>query len=201
MKKSALEKVIENGVHFLSEFFPRKSYLYFPLLSASVLWAVRRRKEWKEKILSWKVWLEPDLISTKPDEFILNFFINDKNLSKIYQGEIERMELEPLRKDFARLYPILGLEDPFLSSLFAQELESKDYKKIVKDFEQRVSQAKKDMGSIKDKERLLRGLKSLADEAFSLHLELLSQAKLRKIIADFVKKNIKNRHLMAEKND
>jgi len=74
MGKSSLEKVVEKGIGFLSKIFPLKTYLYFPLLYASFIWAIKRVKEWKEEIFSWKVWLDPDRIEMKPDEFILNFF-------------------------------------------------------------------------------------------------------------------------------
>lgn len=191
MKKSAVEKIVENGVRFLSELFPQKTYLYFPLLSAFIVWAIRRNKEWKEKILSWKVWLVPGFVEAKPDEFILDFFKRNQALNKAYQDEINKAKIESLRMAFGRLYPILGLEDPFLSALFAQELESGDYRKIVEDFEERVSRAKKDIESMKGEERLLEGFNTLADEVLSLPLDLISQANIRKILADLVKKHIK----------
>ena len=84
----------------------------------------------------------------------------------------------------------MGLEDPFLNALFAQELESGEYKKVVKIFKNRVKKAREDIEAVEEN-RLLEGLKAVADEAIGLHLELLSQAKLRKIIADLVKKNSK----------
>ena len=190
MESPSLDKIVDKGISFLSEFFPKNTSLYFPLLSAALVWAIKKSKEWKEKILSWKVWAEPEPIQTKPDEFVLEFFRRHPGLSQSYQVEIQKNEIEPLREAFSSLYPILALEDPFLVALFAQELDSGQYKKIVKEFENRVKKAKEDVESVEEN-RLLEGLKAVADEAIGLHLELLSQAKLRKTIADLVKKSLK----------
>lgn len=190
MESPSLDKIVERGISFLSEFFPKSTSLYFPLLSAGLVWTIKRTKEWKEKILSWKVWAEPEPIQTKPDEFVLEFFRRHPGLSQSYRVEIQKNEIELLREAFSSLYPILALEDPFLVALFAQELDSRQYKKIVKDFKNRIKKAKEDIESVEESP-LLEGLKAVADEAIGLHLELLSQAKLRKIIADLVKKSLK----------
>lgn len=190
MKKSPLEKIVEGGVRFLSEFFPLKTNLYFPLIYSSLVWIIRRTKEWKEKIFSWKVWPDPRFIKAKPDEFVLSFFKNNPALSKTYEDDIKEENLKSLREAFSRLYPIIGLEDPFLSALFLEELESGDFRKVVKEFDRRVTQAKEDIDAIKDKSKLLDGLKKFAGEIVSLNLDLISQAKIQKTIADLIKEQI-----------
>lgn len=192
MGKSSLEKVVEKGIGFLSKIFPLKTYLYFPLLYASFIWAIKRVKEWKEGIFSWKVWLDPDRIEMKPDEFILNFFETTPALNKTYEAEIKKKDLVSLRKNFFRLYPIIGLEDPFLSALFYEELKSGDFEKIVKEFEERVSQAEKDIEAFNGKLKLLEGLKSFANEMISLNLDLFSQDKVQDIFAGLIKKSLMN---------
>ena len=190
MELRSLDKIIRNGIGFLSELFPKDTSLYFPLLSAALVWAIKRTKEWKEKVLSWKVWAEAEPIQTKPDEFVIEFFKHHPGLGQSYQEEVQKRKLKKLREAFSSLYPILGLEDPFLYALFAQELESGEYKKVVKIFKNRVKKAKEDIEAVEEN-RLLEGLKAVADEAVGLNLELLSQAKLRKTIADLIKKNSK----------
>lgn len=186
-KKAALEKIIADGLDFLIKFFPKKTYLYFPLLSASLIWAVKRTRQWKESILSWQVWLDPDIISSKPDEFVMDFFKSSQSLNRTFKEEIEKGDIKTLRKAFISLYPLMGLEDPFLCGLFASELKAGNYRKIVDDFGPRVNRAKKDIEKIKENLDLLEGLKSMAEEALSLNLELLSQAKIRKLTAEIVK--------------
>jgi len=191
MKKTPLEKIVENGIRFLSKIFPLKTYLYFPLLSAALIWGIRRAKEWKKEILSWQVYLDPDRIEVKSNEYILNFFRKHPALNRIYEAEIEKRQLKTLREAFNRIYPILGLEDPFLSALFYEELEENDFKKIVKEFKEKVSSAKKDIETFESKSRLLEGLKTFAHEVVSLNIYLMSEDKVQKAVADLIKKHKK----------
>ena len=74
MADKPVEKVIKNAVKLLREIYPQSTYLYFPLLSTALVWAVRRPKEWEESIFSWQVWPDPDYIKAKPNDFVLDFF-------------------------------------------------------------------------------------------------------------------------------
>ena len=193
MPKSPLEKTVENGISFLTKVFPLKTYLYFPLLNATLFWAIRRAQEWKKEIFSWQVWLDPDRIETKPDEFVLNFFENHTGLNRIYESEIRERNWASLREAFSRLYPILGLEDPFLSALFHEEIESGDYRKIVSGVEEKVNQAEKDIEALEGQPSLLKGLKTFADEMLSLNLDLISQDKVQTVLADLIKKQLEEK--------
>ena len=188
MKKTPLEKIVEKGISFLSKIFPLKSYLHFPLLSAALIWGIRRATAWKKEILSWKVYLDPERIEMKPDEYVLSFFKNHSSLNKIYETEIMSNDMKALREAFNRLYPILGLEDPFLSALFYEELESRDFRKIVEEFEEKVSRAEKDIEAFEGKSRLLEGLKTVAEEAASLSIDLMSEDEVQEVVANTIKK-------------
>jgi hypothetical protein len=97
-------------------------------------------------------------------------------------------DMKALREVFNRLYPILGLEDPFLSALFYEELESRDFRKIVEEFEEKVSRAEKDIEAFEGKSRLLEGLKTVAEEAASLSIDLMSEDKVQEAVANTIKK-------------
>ncbi|NIO49730.1 MAG: hypothetical protein GTN73_09905 [Candidatus Aminicenantes bacterium] len=188
MKKTTLEKIVEKGISFLSKIFPIKSYLHFPLLSAAVFWGIRRATEWKKEILSWQVYLDPERIVMKPYAFVLNFFENHSSLNQIYQTEIMSKDEKALREAFNSLYPILGLEDPFLSALFYEDLKSSDYRKIAEEFKRKVSLAKKDIEAFEGKSRLLEVLETVAEEAASLSLELMSNDEVQDVVANTIKK-------------
>ena len=193
MPKSSLEKTVENGISFLTKVFPLKTYLYFPILNATLFWAIRKAQEWKEEIFSWKVWLDPDRIETKPDGFVLNFFENHTGLNRIYESEIRERDWASLREVFARLYPIFGLEDPFLTALFHEEIESEEYRKIVSGFEEKVSQAKMDIETFEGQPGLLKGLETFAEQMLSLNLDLISQDKVQTVLAGLVKKHLEEK--------
>lgn len=46
MTDKPVEKVIKNAIKLLREIYPQSVYLYFPLLSTALVWAVRRPEEW-----------------------------------------------------------------------------------------------------------------------------------------------------------
>jgi len=188
MKKTTLEKIVEKGISFLSKIFPIKSYLYFPLLSAAIFWGIRRATEWKKEIFSWQVYLDPERIVVKSPKYVLDFFENRAALKKNYEAEIKSNDKDTLREAFNRLYPILGLEDPFLSALFYEELKSRDFRKIVEEFEEKVNRAKDDIEAFEGKSRLLEGLKTVAEEAASLSVELMSKDEVQEVVANTIKK-------------
>ncbi len=193
MAKLSLKEIIESGFSLLAKIFPAQTYLYFPLLNAAFIWAVKRREEWKEKIFSWKVWLDPERLQAKPDEFVLDFFQSQPDLRDTYEREIKRKDSMALREAFSRLYPILGLEDPFLTALFDEQLQSRDFKRIVREFEERVRQAAEDIDSAKDKSQLMKGLEAFAREMASLSLELVSQSEVQNAIVDYIKKRLEEK--------
>lgn len=193
MKQNELEKAVEGGIRFLEKFFPSQTYLYFPLLSSAVIWAIKRPKQWRENILSWKVWPDPGFVAAKPDEFIRHFFRSKPALSRAFDKELERKNTKPLRQAFSSLYPLLGLEDPFLSALFYEELERGDFEKIVEEFEPRVKRAVEDIQAADSHEEFLSGLKSVASELGDLGLDLFSQSKVQKALAEIIKKALEEK--------
>jgi hypothetical protein len=190
MSKKTVETLIARVVSVLTEFFPKQAYLFFPLISAAVIWAVRRPEEWKERIFYWKVWPDPDYVPMKPDAFIVEFFERDDDLAASFEEEIKNKDLEGLRHVFLRLYPLLGLEDPFLAALFRKEIAAKNFKKIVDEFDERVERARADIKAVESRPRFVRALKTVSSELASLGAELLSQAEVQKALEKMVKSRL-----------
>ncbi len=188
MTKKTFEKIVQEGIRFIAQFFPQSSYLYFPLLSAALVWSIESSKEWQEKIFSWEVWLDPSFIKVKSDEFILDFFSDQPDLSQAFAEEIQKRDILTLRKLFYSLYPIVGLEDPFLSGLFLQELESKAYREIVRQYKKRVAQAIADIEAVDDKKRFVEGLEAIARELASFSADMITQTSVQRAIAEIIKK-------------
>jgi len=188
MNNKEIEKIVAKGIDFLGGFLPLKNYLYFPLLSSALIWAIRRPAEWKERILSFEVWLDPDIVEVKPDAFVLDFFESRPKLRKSYDKEIESKDMQILRPAFKSLYPIVGLEDPFLQALFKHELERGEFRAIVLTFEEKAAEAREDIDALEDRSRLIAGLKTLAEELLSLNLHLVSEAQVQKAIIRQLKK-------------
>jgi len=193
MSEKTVESLIERVVSVLAEFFPQQAYLFFPLISAALVWAVRRPDEWKERIFSWKVWPDPDYMPVKPDAFILDFFKTDNDLAASFKEEIKTKKMVELRDAFIRLYPILELEDPFLAALFRKEIAAKNFREIAAEFDGRVSRAREDIAAVENRPRFVQAMKTLSKELASLGAELLSRTEVQKALEKMVKSRLKDK--------
>lgn len=190
MVKKSFEKIVQEGIRFLARFFPQSQYLYFPLLSAALVWAIKSSKEWREKIFSWEVWLDPSFVKIKSDEFIVDFFARHSGLAQDFAREIKKGDMTELRKYFYSLYPIVGLEDPFLSGLFRQELASQDYRAIASQYDERIAQAIVDIETIEEKDRFMEELEAFARQMASLGADMITQTAVQRALADIIKSEI-----------
>jgi hypothetical protein len=190
MAKKSLEIIVQEGIRFLARFFPQSQYLYFPLLSAALVWAIKSSREWRENIFSWEVWLDPSFVEVKPDGFILDFFTHHTGLAHAFDREIKAADMTVLRKHFYYLYPIVGLEDPFLSGLFQQELASQDYRAVVQDYDRRVAQAVVDIEALEEKGKFMDGLEAIAREMASFGTDMITQASVQRALFEVIKKEL-----------
>ena len=190
MTKKSFEKVVQEGIRFVARFFPQSRYLYFPLLSAALVWAIKSSREWRKKIFSWEVWLDPSFVKVKSDDFILSFFSNHSDLACAFSEEIQTRDTPALRKLFYSLYPIIGLEDPFLSGLFHQELASQNYRGIAEQYDIKVAQAIVDIEAVEEKGRFLEGLEAIAREMASFCVDLITQTSVQRALAEIINKEI-----------
>ena len=182
MTKRDLVKALKNGLILLAELLPGKAYLYGPLLYGTAMWAVRRPKAWRESIFAWRIWPQPDAILVKPDEFILYFFRSHDGLAEAYRQEITQKKMVPLRQAFGCLYPVLGLGDPFLEALFQKEIGEGDFSGLVRDFENRLGRARKDIEALPHRP-LFRILGAFAEDVLDLGVTLLDETKVRNSLA------------------
>jgi hypothetical protein len=187
MSKKDIEAALARGVEILDAFLPLKSWLVFPVLYSACVWAVRRVFDYRERILAWQVWLDPDFVRTKPDDFVLDFFRGNDPLRREYAGEIDRGDLRVLRAAFPALYPVLGLEDAFLKALFKTEIDAADYRAIVVEFAARTAKARDDIRPAADDPDFWKALFLIAAEAAALGLHLLKDEEVQDMIIGLIK--------------
>jgi hypothetical protein len=187
MSKKSVEAALARGVELLDRFLPLKSWLYFPILYAASVWAVRRVFDYRDRILAWQVWLDPEFVRTKPDGFILDFFAGNEGLGREYAGEIARGDLRTLRAAFPALYSVIGLEDAFLKALFKAELDAADYRAVVVEFAVRTARAREAIGPAAADPSFWEGLERVGREAASLGLHLLEDAEVQDLIVALIK--------------
>jgi hypothetical protein len=187
VSKKDVEAVLARGVELLNGLLPLRSWLYFPVLYAACVWAVRRVFDYHERILAWQVWLDPEFVRTKPDDFILDFFAGSEPLRRAYADEIARGDLRVLRAAFPALYSVIGLEDAFLKALFKAELDAADYRAIVVEFAARTARAREAIRPAAGDPAFWETLERVGREAASLGLHLLKDEEVQKMIIALVK--------------
>ncbi len=180
MEDKVLIDYLRQAKKILSDFFPAEATALLPVLFASFIWAVNGRAEVRRKILDLKVWLEPGMIENKPDDFILNFYKSRPELLVAYEEEVKRHDLKALRSAFKRLYPVIGLEDPFLQALFAAELENRDYRRLTAEFSSRLEKAISEIRSAGNQPGFWKELERLCGGFLELGWALLSEDEVRR---------------------
>ncbi len=188
MDKKSAEKALAKAVLALSDVLPLKTYLLFPVVYSVCVWAVRRVFDYRARILSWQLWLEPGAVATKPDDFVRRFFEKHRGLAKEYAEELRAENMKALRKAFGRLYPVVGIEDPFLLGLFAIELKAGDYRKIVDEFAARGARARADIAAASEEDRFWRDLETAGVELASLGIHLFTDDEVRRLILEQIRK-------------
>jgi len=187
MSKTGVEAALARGVEILDKFLALKSWLLFPVLYSACVWAVRRVFDYRERILAWQVWLDPEFVRTKPDDFILAFFRGHTDLAGEYAGEIARGDVRVLRAAFPALYPVFGLEDAFLKALFKAEIDAADYRTIVVEFAARTARARDDIEPAAADPEFWKALVAIGAEAASLGLHLLKDEEVQDLIVGLIK--------------
>jgi len=187
MSRKSVEAALARGVELLDRFLPLTSWLYFPILYAAAVWAVRRVFDYRERILGWQVWLDPGFVRTKPDGFVLDFFKGDERLAREFAGEIARNDLRTLRAAFPALYSVVGLGDAFLKALFKPELEAGDLRTVVVEFAARTARAREAIQPAAADPSFWDGLECVGREAASLGLHLLADEEVQDLIVALIK--------------
>jgi len=187
MDKKGVEAALARGVEILDRFLPLKSWLLFPVLYAACVWAVRRIFDYRDRIMAWQVWLDPDFVRTKPDAFVLAFFSGNEALGRAYADEIARGDLRALRAAFPALYSVIGLGDAFLEALFKVELVAGDYRAIVVEFAARTARARDAIRPAASDPAFWAALEAIGREAASLGLHLLKDEEVQDMIVALVK--------------
>lgn len=188
MDEKKLVAFLKQSRKILGDFFPAGSLALLPVVFSSLVWAVSRRGEIKKKILEAKVWLEPETLKNKPADFVLDFFANSPGLKAAYEEEIRNRDFRVLRPAFRALYPVLGLQDPFLEKLFSLELKNHDYRRLVAEFRTRLEVALSEIRAAGIRKDFWKTVENVCGEFLNLGWTLLTEDEVRKLLKKAMEK-------------
>ncbi len=179
MEEKKLQDFLKQSAEILQDFFPADTLALIPLLYSTLIWAVKRKGNLEAEVSGLRLWLEPEVVDNKPDEFILDFFEKRQALQEAFKAEIKSCDMKSLRPAFRALYPVVGLEEPFLQSLFSEELAREDFRLIADQFDWKLKQALEEIKAAEKKPELWKALKKIGESFMSLGWAWLSDDELR----------------------
>lgn len=179
MEEKKLQAFLKQSAEILQDFFPADALALIPLLYSTLIWAVKRKGNLEAEVSGLRLWLEPEVVDNKPDEFILDFFEKQQALQEAFKAEIKSRDMKSLRPAFRALYPVVGLEEPFLQSLFSEELAREDFGLIADQFDWKLKQALEEIKAAEKKPELWKALKKIGESFMSLGWAWLSDDELR----------------------
>ncbi|HPB59121.1 MAG TPA: hypothetical protein PLB50_01305 [Candidatus Saccharicenans sp.] len=179
MEEKKLQTFLKQSAEILKDFFPPDTSALIPLLYSTLIWTTKRKENLEEEVSGLRLWLEPEIVDNKPDEFILDFFEKRSDLREAFENEIKSSDMKSLRLAFRGLYPVVGLEEPFLQSLFSEELARGDYRLIADQFDWKLNQALDEIKAAEKKPELWAVLKKIGESFLSLSWAWLSDDELR----------------------
>lgn len=179
MEEKKLQAFLKQSAEILQDFFPADTLALIPLLYSTLIWAVKRKGNLEAEVSGLRLWLEPEVVDNKPDEFILDFFEKQQALQEAFKAEIKSRDMKSLRPAFRALYPVVGLEEPFLQSLFSEELAREDFRLIADQFDWKLKQALEEIKAAEKKPELWKALKKIGESFMSLGWTWLSDDELR----------------------
>ena len=179
MEEKKLQTFLKQSAEILKDFFPPDTSALIPLLYSTLIWTTKRKENLEEEVSGLRLWLEPEIVDNKPDEFILDFFEKRSDLREAFKNEIKSSDMKSLRLAFRGLYPVVGLEEPFLQSLFSEELARGDYRLIADQFDRKLNQALDEIKAAEKKPELWAVLKKIGESFLSLSWAWLSDDELR----------------------
>ncbi|HHF42966.1 MAG: hypothetical protein DRJ11_06135 [Candidatus Aminicenantes bacterium] len=190
MALSKLDKAVNNALKILKEVLPDQTYLYLPLLSRALVWGLRRYFHRQAELMATPVWPWPARIKVKPDEFILDFFQTHSGLRREFATELKNKDLKSLREAFVYLYPLLGLNEPFLWGLFAPELGRQEYRLIIRTFQDRLDRARRDLASVSSRKKLISALKTFQEDITAMAIDLSGEAEVRRSLVKLLQQSL-----------
>lgn len=179
MEEKKLQDFLKQSAEILQDFFPADTLALIPLLYSTLIWAVKRKGNLEAEVSGLRLWLEPEVVDNKPDEFILDFFGKQQALQEAFKAEIKSRDMKSLRAAFRALYPVVGLAEPFLQSLFSEELAREDFRLIADQFDWKLKQALEEIKAAEKKPELWKALKKIGESFMSLGWAWLSDDELR----------------------
>lgn len=153
-----------------------KAFPYLPVIYSSLLYFLNKGSAYRKAVRAIPVGPRSRPVRNKSKQFIEAFLTAHAPFAAQNGDERER------RRVFVRLYPVVGLRDPFLAALFRDELDRGDTETIADEYDDRVRSALEQIPPARGEPRFWEAMDSFVETASGLVTDLARERQIQDLI-------------------
>lgn len=182
MDAKKFQKVLDEVLDALALVVNVRSFPFFPVLYASLFHFVRKGAAYRKAVRELPAGPRSRIVTNKSQRFIDDFL--RRNAAQF----ASEPDPKSRKRAFVRLYPLLGLRDPFLSTLFRDELAAGDHERIVAELDERVRAAVDAIPAPASSPTFWKAMDAFVQTSAGLAIELVRERDVQELILDRVKR-------------
>lgn len=153
-----------------------KAFPYLPIIYSSLFYFIRKRSAYRQAVRAMPAGPRSRRVANKPKKFVDDFLQREAPFA------LNEPDPRRRRKIFGRLYPVLGLRDPFLISLFRERLDRHDLQTIVDEFDKRLRTALDQIPAPRSSPDFWQALDTFVETAAGLTIDLAREREIQDLI-------------------
>ena len=153
-----------------------QAFPYLAIIYSSLFYFIKKGSAYRQAVRAMPAGPRSRRVSNKPMKFVDDFLQREAPFA------LKEPNPRLRRKIFARLYPVLGLRDPFLVSLFRDRLDHHDLQTLVDEFDTRLRAALDQIPAPRSSPNFWASLDSFVESAAGLTIDLAREREIQDLI-------------------
>jgi len=181
MNTKSFRALVDELLGVIGRIVDLKGFPFLPVIYSSLFYFVEKGAAYRRAVLAAPALPQARRVTNKPDPFVDGFLEEHAPFALEFDRRARRA-------CFARLYPVLALRDPFLRTLFRDELDRGNLEAILDRFDGRVATAVASIPPARHRPDFWAALDAFVESAAGLGIELVREREIQDLILERVKK-------------
>lgn len=147
----------------------------YHLLFAVARFLLSEPYRWQSLLTEWP---HPVHADQRSDDEVRQFFQQHKGLPASFRKELQNDDLAALHRAYAVLFPMLTLKDEFSSAIFREEVRSRRYKAICREYPLRSQRVARKLKHLTQNHDFRRQMESFTKDLHGFSLTLIQNKNL-----------------------
>ncbi len=187
MDSRKFQGLVDEVLGVLGKIVNLKAFPFLPVIYSSLFYFVKRGEVYRNAVRAIPAGPRSRVVANKSKRFVDDF------LAQQAPSNLEVSDERARRRAFSRLYPVLGLRDPFLLALFRDEIDAGDLQTVVDEFDTRVREAIAEIPAPRSDPAFWRALDAFVRASAGLAINLAREREIQDLIIKRVKQYLKER--------